>query len=53
MAMKFKCPACGQRDSVPDEMAGEKVKCRQCGAKIRLPSKRPTDVTATNAPAED
>lgn len=55
MAMKFKCPACGQRESVPDEMAGEKVKCRQCGAKIRLPGNRPTDALATsmNAPAED
>lgn len=55
MAIKFKCPACGQRESVPDEMAGEKVNCRQCGAKIRLPAKRPAEASAmpTNAPAEE
>lgn len=45
MAIKFKCPACGQRESVPEEMAGEKIICRQCGAKIRLPPKRPADTS--------
>lgn len=38
VAIKFKCPKCGQRESVPDEMAGQKVSCRQCGSKIRLPA---------------
>ena len=35
--MSFKCPACGSRQSAPEEMAGQKVRCAQCGQKIRLP----------------
>lgn len=38
VAIKFKCPKCGRRESVPDEMAGQKVTCQQCAAKIRLPA---------------
>jgi ribosomal protein S27E len=38
VAIKFKCPACGHREIVPDELAGERVDCPQCGSKIRLPA---------------
>lgn len=55
MAIKFKCPACGQRETVGDEMAGQKVPCRQCGAKIRIPAVRPSEpaIAARNGAAAE
>lgn len=38
MAINFKCPDCGHREIVPDELAGERVDCPQCGSNVRLPA---------------
>jgi len=35
--INFTCAQCGQAMSVPDEMAGQSGKCKQCGAPVRVP----------------
>ena len=38
------CPGCGTGLTVPDEFAGKRVKCRQCGAPFQIPGGSPTGV---------
>jgi DNA-directed RNA polymerase subunit RPC12/RpoP len=35
----FSCPACSKRYSAPDDKAGKKVRCPECGAKLVVPPK--------------
>ena len=37
MAIQFKCPACGQAYSVPEQNAGKKAKCKACGNAMVIP----------------
>ena len=37
MAIQFKCPACGQAYSVPEQSAGRSAKCKACGNAIVVP----------------
>ena len=37
MAIQFKCPACGQAYSVPEQNVGKKAKCKACGNAIVVP----------------
>ncbi|MBN2269364.1 MAG: hypothetical protein JXN61_02050, partial [Sedimentisphaerales bacterium] len=41
MTIQFKCPACGQAYSVPDQNAGKKAKCKACGNSIVIPGASP------------
>jgi DNA-directed RNA polymerase subunit RPC12/RpoP len=38
MNIRFSCADCGKEYKVPEKFAGKKVKCKKCGAKIRVPS---------------
>ncbi len=37
MPIKFKCPGCGRRYSVPEEKAGSSGRCRRCGERFTVP----------------
>ena len=37
MNIRFNCADCGKEYKVPAKFAGKKVKCKKCGAKIRVP----------------
>ena len=37
MAIQFKCPACGQAYSVPEQSTGRSAKCKACGNAIVVP----------------
>ena len=37
MNIRFDCADCGKEYKVPAKFAGKKVKCKKCGAKIRVP----------------
>jgi len=39
--MKFNCAECGQKLVCGDELAGEVVKCPQCGNRLRVPDAEP------------
>ena len=62
MTIRFNCSDCGKDYKVPDRYAGKKVKCKGCGATIRVPaegeekaktsSKKSKRVSATSAKAE-
>jgi len=41
MAIQFKCPACGQAYSVPEQNAGKKAKCKACGNAMVIPGASP------------
>jgi hypothetical protein len=38
MAITFACPGCKQTYRVPDDVAGRKTQCRQCGVMLMIPS---------------
>jgi len=40
MPVFCECPACGKRYRFQDDMAGERVPCRECGETIRVPGRR-------------
>jgi predicted Zn finger-like uncharacterized protein len=37
MPMSVTCPECDASYKVPDEAAGKTIKCKKCGAKVRVP----------------
>jgi hypothetical protein len=37
MAITFQCASCGRRYKVKDRLAGRRVKCKDCGAALRIP----------------
>lgn len=37
MSIEFKCPACGNEMTAPDEMKGQRGKCPECGRLIKVP----------------
>src|SRR5262245_27452825 len=54
MAIKFKCPKCGQELTVKDELAGRQGKCPACKTTITVPSlagSKPRPAAAPSAPA--
>ncbi len=50
MSIKFACD-CGKTYKVPDKFSGKRVKCKQCGDPIRVPSESQAGVTSTRASA--
>jgi hypothetical protein len=50
MSIKFACD-CGKAYKVPDKFSGKRVKCKQCGEPIRVPSESQTGVASTRAAA--
>ena len=53
MAIVFKCE-CGRGFKVPDEAAGKKVKCKDCGEAVRVPAaKAAKQKVASSAPADE
>lgn len=49
MAIKLQC-ACGKTLGLPDHLAGEKIRCKDCGKVMTVP--RPSAVTAAAPAAE-
>ncbi|MEO2017260.1 MAG: TIGR03067 domain-containing protein [Fuerstiella sp.] len=43
MAIKIKCRKCEAKFSVKDAAAGRRVKCRECGAPIKVPAPKPDE----------
>ena len=41
MAIRFKCPGCGQAYSVPEQSAGSKARCKACGNTVVIPAAGP------------
>jgi len=52
LSVRFKCPTCGTRDSAPDELGGQKLNCRKCGQKIRIPLAKSAEAHAASASRE-
>lgn len=50
MSIKFAC-SCGKAYKVPEKFAGKRVKCKQCGEAIRVPSESETSVQSSRAAA--
>jgi hypothetical protein len=51
MAILFACSACGKTYRVPDEFAGRKTKCRQCGAELPIPGAQAISAVPAPLPA--
>ena len=43
MPITFACEACGKSFTVPDNLAGKKGQCKQCGAKFAIPARKTAD----------
>ncbi|MBN2491031.1 MAG: hypothetical protein JXQ29_09290, partial [Planctomycetes bacterium] len=54
--LSVSCPSCAKRYSVPEEYAGKKFKCKDCGATVAVPAARkppaPEPVAEEEAPEE-
>lgn len=50
MSIKFACE-CGKTYKVPDKFSGKRVKCKQCGEPIRVPSESQAGVASARASA--
>lgn len=50
MSIKFACD-CGKAYKVPDTFSGKRVKCKQCGEPIRVPSQSQSGVASSRASA--
>ncbi|MCO5167037.1 MAG: FHA domain-containing protein [Planctomycetes bacterium] len=50
MSIKFAC-SCGKAYKVPEKFSGKRVKCKQCGEPIRVPSESESGVASTRAAA--
>lgn len=50
MSIKFAC-SCGKAYKVPEKFAGKRVKCKDCGEPIRVPSESEASVSSTRAAA--
>lgn len=48
MPVTFAC-ACGKKYSATDEAVGKPMKCKACGATMRIPARRPPSSKATPA----
>src|SRR2546426_119959 len=46
MAIKFACTRCGRQYDVGDDLAGKRVKCKECGEIVSIP---PQDVMVISA----
>ena len=52
MAIEFNCSKCGQRNVVAGTLAGNSVRCRECGAVVRVPVSDATSSTPTDIPPQ-
>ena len=50
MSIKFAC-SCGKAYKVPEKFAGKRVKCKDCGEPIRVPSESESSVPSSRASA--
>lgn len=50
MSIKFAC-TCGKAYKVPETFSGKRVKCKQCGEQIRVPSSSQAGVSSSRAAA--
>ncbi len=50
MSIKFAC-GCGKAYKVPEKFAGKRVKCKECGEAVRVPSESEAEVGSTRAAA--
>lgn len=50
MSIKFAC-SCGKAYKVPEKFAGKRVKCKDCGEPIRVPSESEGSVASSRASA--
>ncbi len=48
MTIPTECDQCFGSFDIPDKYAGKAVRCKQCGATIRVPTGQPADVQAIN-----
>lgn len=54
MSISFACEFCSRKYRVDDGLAGRKVKCKECGTDLTVPSPRMSAAAATSkAPAKD
>src|SRR6478752_6330468 len=44
MPRVFRCPGCGKKLKVPDELAGKKVRCPNCKVALTIPALPPAGV---------
>lgn len=50
MSIKFAC-SCGKAYKVPEKFAGKRVKCKDCGEPIRVPSESESSIPSTRTSA--
>jgi len=51
--IRFSCPSCGVRISVPEDYGGYRGKCPECGHLVNIPKSSEEKVSLTNAPHTD
>jgi len=51
MPIKVRCPHCDTPHNLADNLAGKKIKCKNCGDAVRVPQPEPAAVGATAATA--
>lgn len=49
MSIRVACPSCSFTDDVPDEFAGKRLKCRQCGSPLVFVSQKPSGAEAARS----
>ena len=52
MAIRFACPGCGAKYSVPEKLAGKRTACTKCKRKLQLPTKLPKKKAKADENAE-
>ncbi|MFI5380259.1 MAG: hypothetical protein ACHRHE_13250 [Tepidisphaerales bacterium] len=50
MAIEFNCSKCGQRNVVAGTLAGKSVRCRECGAIVRVPGDAAAGTSSARPP---
>ncbi|HEX8203779.1 MAG TPA: MoxR family ATPase [Isosphaeraceae bacterium] len=53
MSIKFECGRCGRRYEVGDDLAGKRVKCKECGEIVGVPSPGVEVISAADVLDED
>ena len=48
MALEFRCAGCSKLLRTPDESAGKKAKCPQCGEIVDVPQATPVPTSQSN-----
>ena len=49
MPIKVRCPHCDTPHNLADNLAGKKIKCKNCGDAVRVPQPEPAAVGARDS----